>query len=99
MRISNPVCHSLTAFSAIAILASCSGVSSQMASSQLPKTATGFFTARTLPNGSFKSILAKHIGIESRYRETRPSFFNPDAKGKALIFASDTGNSDVNIYF
>jgi hypothetical protein len=48
-------------------------------------------------DGRINSILALHRGIVSSHPVTTPSFMNPDAVGKPLIFVSD-GVSNVDIF-
>ena len=43
------------------------------------------------------SIFALRRGTDSSHRVTTPSFFNPDAKGKPLIFLADQNNDVVDI--
>ncbi len=89
MRISNPIRHALIASIALAALASCGG-SSQMASMPLAQTGavSQSVQAPAFQNGRFHNILAMHSGIVSRQRVTTPSFMDPRAVGKPLLFVS-----------
>jgi hypothetical protein len=84
--------HAINASIVLAMLAGCSGGVSQMA----PKLAQP--GAASVQDGRVNRILASQRSIVSSHPVTTPSFFNPDAKGKPLIFLSDATNSAVDIY-
>ena len=85
--------HATTAFVALAILADC-GRSSQMAPMPLARPAESSQYAQRPP--VFNGFLM-HGGVLPGHGVTRPSFMDPEAVRKPLVFVSDAATS-VNIY-
>ena len=99
MRTSKALSHAVAVAFGVAMLAGCG---SQMASTPItPAGITLLGSGQVLQNGRLNQIPALR-GIASGQRATTRSFFNPDAKGKGLIFVSNalgsTGQQIVNIY-
>ncbi len=94
MRTPNSVSQALTASVALAMLAGCSGSSSPMT----PTTAGQDTGASTLPvqrqslHGGPKAAYVQSLQV------TTPSFMDPAAVGKPLVFVADYKGKVVNIY-
>ncbi len=99
MRTSKATSHMLAACVAIAMFAGCSGGSSPVAPNLVSTGGgTGNTRGQEMQNARLNNILALQGGMVSDRRVTTPSFFNPDAQGKARIFVSDFIDNVVDIY-
>ncbi|HEY5096190.1 MAG TPA: hypothetical protein VII69_13825 [Candidatus Eremiobacteraceae bacterium] len=92
MRISNPIDRALTATAALAMLiglSGCGSISAALAPRQNAATATRASQPQSVQNGSINN------GVPSLFRSlnpvTTPSFMDPSAVGKPLVFVSDAG--------
>lgn len=96
MRISNVAGYALSTSIALTSLAGCGG-GSQMAPT--PVTQSGAWSPSTqgpaLQHNRPNSFLAMHGGIVPGPGVTRPSFVDPRALRKALVFVSYGGNVDI----
>lgn len=94
MRIFNSVSHPITAIAALAMLGACSGGGSQMA----PMTARENIGATTLsvPRQGLQG--GPNSASVQRLPVTTPSFMDPAAVGKPLVFAANINGGYVNIY-
>lgn len=97
MRISNFGSSALTTVIALAVLSGCSG-NSQIAPTPLAQTGVGSASIQrpAFQNGRPNSF-AMHGGIVPGHSVTRPSFMDPGAIGKPLVFLSD-GGANVDIF-
>ncbi len=98
MRISNVGNSALTTAIALAALAGCGG-GSQMTPSSLALTGVGSTSIQgpAFQNGRPNSFLTTHEGIVPGHGATTPSFMDPAAVGKPLVFLSDA-NANGNVY-
>ncbi len=96
MRGFNATGHALTASIALTMLSGCGGIS-QMAPAPLAQVGTGSSSTQQqdFQNGRLNSFLAMHGGIVSGHGVTTPSFMDPRAVGKPLLFVA---NNNVDIY-
>lgn len=99
MRTSYPLRGSLTALIAASMIAGCSGNAAPMA----PTTVGQNQDPRSMQQrGSLfnenNEMRGRRSDLVSSHAVTTPSFFDPDAKGKPLIFVSDESGNVVDIY-
>jgi len=97
MRISGAASHALTAFIALTMLAGCAG-GSQMAPTPLAQSAAWNPSTQraAFQNGRLNNFLAVHGRIVPGHGVTTPSFMDPGAIGKPLVFLSyDGANVDI----
>ncbi len=102
MRISNASSRTLTISATLAMLAACSGASSQLspaAVGQISGAATQSADQPALGKSRFiNAILAQRRSGVQVHGVTTPSFFSPAAKSKPLVFVSDSTANVVNIF-
>ncbi len=98
MRIYKVADYAFLTSIALTALAGCGG-SSQMAPTPLAQSAAWSPSTQrpAFQNGRLNSFLAMHGGIVPRHGVTTPSFMEPGAVGKPLVFLADDG-ANVDIF-
>lgn len=100
MRTSEATTPALTISVTFALLTGCSGGSSPIAPTalaQFPGVVSQSTQEQVAQDPRTGSIIALHRGSVSAHPVTTPSFMSADAKGKRLIFVSDSQNNVVDI--
>jgi hypothetical protein len=101
MRISTASSRTLTVSVTFAMLAGCSGGSSQLSPTTVGQNTGAAIQSAYQPwfqDGRLNAILAPRRSGVTRQMVKTPSVFSPDAKRKPLIFVSDYNGNVVNIY-
>jgi hypothetical protein len=102
MRIYHAAAYALSAYAALAMLPGCSSGASQVSPptvGQAPGANTQSSPAQVVQNSRVNnSGRLPSTAIVSGRRVTTPSFMNPDAAAKPLVFVSDLDEGVVNIY-
>ncbi len=102
MRTYHAAAYALSAYAALAMLAGCSSGASQISpptAGQAPGASTQSVSPHVAQNGRVNNGgRPPSTAVVSGRRVTTPSFMNPDAATRPLVFISDLDEGVVNIY-